>query len=381
MGGYTPPGINKLRTTLLQQEKTNVEKLLEPIKSTWSTKGVTIAADGWTDSQRRPLLNFIAVTESGPMFLKCENTEGKAKTKEYISALLIEVIEKVGSKNVVQVVTDNAANCKAAGLIIEAKYSNIFWTPCVVHTLNLALKNICAAKNDEDENPELKWISDIAGDALQIKNFIMNHGMRLSMFNSFSKLKFLAIADTRFASVIVMLKRFLLLKDSLIQMVISDKWRTYREDDQEKANFVRQKVLDDYWWDQVKYIIDFTDPIYSMLRAADTEKPCLHLIYEMWDSMIEKVKTVIYRKEGKGPLDESEFFNVVNDILQDRWLKSNTPLHCLAHSLNPRYYSEQWLSEDPNRVAPHMDPEISEERNNCLRKLFPVTEELRRVKQ
>jgi len=28
-----------------------------------------------------------------------------------------------------------------------------------------------------------------------------------------------------------------------------------------------------------------------------------------------------------------------------------------------------------------MDPEISEERNNCLRKLFPVTEELRRVKQ
>ena len=119
MGGYTPPGINKLRTTLLQQEKTNVEKLLEPIKSTWSTKGVTIAADGWTDSQRMPLLNFIAVTESGPMFLKCENTEGKAKTKEYISALLIEVIEKVGSKNVVQVVTDNAANCKAAGLIIQ----------------------------------------------------------------------------------------------------------------------------------------------------------------------------------------------------------------------------------------------------------------------
>jgi hypothetical protein len=140
---------------------------------------------------------------------------------------LIEVIEKVGSQNVVQVVNDNAANCKAADLIIEAKYKNIFWTPCVVHTLNLALKNICAAKNDEDENPELKWISDIAGDALQIKNFIMNHGMRLSMFNSFSKLKFLAIADTRFATVIVMLMRFLLFKDSLIQMVISDKWRTY----------------------------------------------------------------------------------------------------------------------------------------------------------
>lgn len=285
MGGYVPPGINKLRTTLLQQEKANVERLLEPIKKTWSTKGVTIAADGWSDSQRRPLINFLAVTKSGPIFLKCENTEGKVKTKEYIVGLLVEVIEKVGPKNVVQVITDNAANCKAAGLIVEAKYKNIFWTPCVVHTLNLALKNICAPKNIEDQNPmfqELQWICDAAGDALTIKNFIMNHGMRLSIFNEYSKLKFLAIADTRFASVIVMLKRFRLLKESLQRMVISDKWTAYKQDDREKARFVRDKILDEDWWADVNYIIDFTDPIYSMLRAADTDKPCLHLIYEMW---------------------------------------------------------------------------------------------------
>jgi len=285
MGGYVPPGINKLRTTLLQQEKANVERLLEPIKKTWSTKGVTIAADGWSDSQRRPLINFLAVTKSGPIFLKCENTEGKVKTKEYIVGLLVEVIEKVGPKNVVQVITDNAANCKAAGLIVEAKYKNIFWTPCVVHTLNLALKNICAPKNIEDQNPmfqELQWICDAAGDALTIKNFIMNHGMRLSIFNEYSKLKFLAIADTRFASVIVMLKRFLLLKESLQKMVISDKWTAYKQDDREKTRFVRDKILDEDWWADVNYIIDFTDPIYSMLRAADTDKPCLHLIYEMW---------------------------------------------------------------------------------------------------
>jgi len=285
MGGYVPPGINKLRTTLLQQEKANVERLLEPIKKTWSTKGVTIAADGWSDSQRRPLINFLAVTKSGPIFLKCENTEGKVKTKEYIVGLLVEVIEKVGPKNVVQVITDNAANCKAAGLIVEAKYKNIFWTPCVVHTLNLALKNICAPKNIEDQNPmfqELQWICDAAGDALTIKNFIMNHGMRLSIFNEYSKLKFLAIANTRFASVIVMLKRFRLLKESLQRMVISDKWTAYKQDDREKARFVRDKILDEDWWADVNYIIDFTDPIYSMLRAADTDKPCLHLIYEMW---------------------------------------------------------------------------------------------------
>lgn len=40
-----------------------------------------------------------------------------------------------------------------------------------------------------------------------------------------------------------------------------------------------------------------------MIRAADTDISCLHLIYEMWDTMIENVKKVIYRhkvKEGNG---------------------------------------------------------------------------------
>jgi len=336
LGGYVPPGYNKLRTTLLQHEKINVERLLQPFKSTWSTKGVTITSDGWTDAQRRPLINFIAITEGGPMFLRAINSEGEVKRKEYIAEKLIAVIEEVGAKNVVQVVTDNAANCKGAGMIVEQKYNRIFWTPCVVHILNLALKNICSAKNNDGENDDLMWIKETVDDAFMIKHFIMNHSMRLSMFNEYSDLKFLAIADTRFASHIVMLKRFLCLKDSLLLIVVSDKWTTYRDDDQGKARFVKGKVLDDLWWDNVKYIVDFTEPIFSMLRAADTDKPSLHLIYEMWDTMIEAVKACIYQHERKPHDEESTFYDIVYAILYDRWLKSNTPLHCLAHSLNPR---------------------------------------------
>ena len=73
-----------------------------------------------------------------------------------------------------------------------------------------------------------------------------------------------------------------------------------------------------------------------MLQVVNTDKPCLHLIYEMWDTMIEKVKTVIFMHENKKEGEESIFYSVVHKILVDRWDKSNTPLHCLAHSLNPR---------------------------------------------
>ena len=83
---------------------------------------------------------------------------------------------------------------KSAGALIEGEYPKIFWTPCVVHTLNLALKNICAAKNIEKNEvtyEECSWITRIADDASFIRVFIMNYSMRLVMFYEFCPLKLL----------------------------------------------------------------------------------------------------------------------------------------------------------------------------------------------
>ncbi|XP_057779725.1 uncharacterized protein LOC130998313 [Salvia miltiorrhiza] len=238
---------------------------------------------------------------------------------------------------------DNARNCAAAGALVEGLYPTIVWTSCVVHTLNLALQNICAAKNIENNQETYalcSWITDVAADASMIKIFIMNHRMRLAIFNQFFSLKLLSIAATRFASIIVMLKRLKLLKRSLSTMVISEQWDSYREDDVEKASLVKMKVLDDLWWDKK-------------------------------NTMIEKVKAAIYKHERIQAQDSSPFYEVVHTILVSRWNKNNTYLHCLAHSLNPRYYSDQWLSEDTSRVPPHRDNEVAKERMKCLKKYFP----------
>ena len=63
--------------------------------------------------------------------------------------MLKDAIKNIGHEKVVQVITDNASVMKSAGALIEGKYPKIFWTPYVIHTLNLVLKNICAAKNTE----------------------------------------------------------------------------------------------------------------------------------------------------------------------------------------------------------------------------------------
>lgn len=148
--GYVPPGPKQLKTTLLQQEKAHIEGMLETIKSTWGKEGVTIVADGWSDVERRPIINILAVTESGPVFLEAINNEDGVKTKEYITDKLISAIENVEPENVIQVITDNDPVCRAAGALVQEKYSHIQWTPSIANTLSLALNNICASKSSED---------------------------------------------------------------------------------------------------------------------------------------------------------------------------------------------------------------------------------------
>ncbi|XP_059638766.1 uncharacterized protein LOC132281045 [Cornus florida] len=328
---------------------------------------------------------------NGPMFLKAVNCEGEFKDKFFISELIKETIQEVGPDDVVQVITDNTPVCRSAGLLVEVQFPKLFWTPCVVHTLNLALKNICAAKNNDANEVvflECHWITTIIDDCMFIKNFIMNHSMRLAMFHENVKLTMLSIADTRFASMIVMLRRFKQIKCGLQEMVMSDFWTSYREDNVQRALTVKTKIVSDDWWRDIDYIINFTEPIYDMLRRADTDIPCLHLVYEMWDSMIAKVKAAIYHHERKQEHEESPFFLVVREILNARWSKSNTPLHCFTHSLNPSYhfvtskfYSTQWLQEAPNRVPPHRDQEISSLKENCFQRYFTNDMERRKIKE
>eukprot|EP01018_Ginkgo_biloba_P010454 Gb_26948 [translate_table: standard] len=156
--GYKTPSFEKVRTTLLTKEKSLVEQNIEPIRASLQTIGVSIVSDGWTDVRNMPLINVIVVCPNCSMFLNAVDCNGELKDGTFIANILIDAIERVGPSNVVQVITDNASVCKAVGLLVEARYENIFWTPCVVHSLNLILKKIS----------KIEWIKKIIDEAKEI---------------------------------------------------------------------------------------------------------------------------------------------------------------------------------------------------------------------
>jgi len=49
----------------------------------------------------------------------------------------------------------------------------------------------------------------------------------------------------------------------------------------------------------------FYSPIYDALRKIDTDMTTLYLVYEMWDSMIENVRKVIFQHERKIEVEHS----------------------------------------------------------------------------
>ena len=57
----------------------------------------------------------------------------------------------------------------------------------------------------------------------------------------------------------------------------------------------------------------------------------------------------------------------------DRWTNFNTPLHTLAHALNPKYYDEELIAQsNGKRKAPHQDREVANGVKKALLRMFPA---------
>ena len=132
--------------------------------------------------------------------------------------------------------------------------------------MNLALKSIAS---------DVTWIGNLIDDARHIWNFVQNHTNALTIYKQYTQLSLLKIADTRFASSFIMLKRLREVKAALGAMVISDLWSFWRKTDHAASKRVKDIVLDDGWWERVDLTIKIMGPTISLLWFADMDHTIL----------------------------------------------------------------------------------------------------------
>ncbi len=80
----------------------------------------------------------------------------------YIHSCIKQAIKDVRLPNVVQVVIDNARNCKLIDRIIIVEYTHIVWSLCVTHQLDLMV----------EDNGKHNWVKEMLNIARSMVTFV-----------------------------------------------------------------------------------------------------------------------------------------------------------------------------------------------------------------
>ena len=123
---------------------------------------------------------------------------------------------------------------------------------------------------------DYKWIGALYKKGKYMIRFITNHNNAHDIFRSHSKLELLKIAKTRFASYYLTFRRLLKVREALASMVSSESWQVLKDratstSDRRQFQEVEDTVLDDHFRASVKYVLQFTKPIYIMIQSADID--------------------------------------------------------------------------------------------------------------
>ncbi|XP_057755684.1 uncharacterized protein LOC130974860 [Arachis stenosperma] len=355
--GYKPPSYHELRETQLKKAVNNVDEMLTEFKAEWKRTGCSIMSDGWTDKKRHSICNFLVNSPKGTVFLYSLDTSDISKTTDKVVKMLEDAVEFVGEENVVQIVTDNAANYKAAGERMMETRKSLYWTPCAAHCIDLIL---------EDFEKNLKVHETTIKNGRKITTFIYSRSMLISMLRNFTKGKDLVRPGaTRFATAYLTLTCLHDNKGPLMTMFTSADWKTTKVASTPEGIRVQNMALDSRLWKNIVICLKAAAPLITVLRLVDSnEKPAMGFIFEGMRNAKETIKT------NFGCVKKS--YEPIWEIIDGRWESQlHRPLHAAAYYLNPHYHYE------PNFMVDDADIKIG--LYSCLKKLVPNQEERKKV--
>ncbi|GBG76184.1 hypothetical protein CBR_g21933 [Chara braunii] len=217
------PSYTDMRTRLLDEIYHEIAERVAPKKAKWKLIGCTMMTDGATTRSYKPIINFIAAGEDGPVLISIVDMSERDKTRVALAELWEEVIRDINVKHVNAYCTDNAyANKVAAQRLQEhpdRDISRIPWLPCAAHCLSLLLRDIT----------RFSWVRPILKNTYKVVMFFKNIHKALSYHRSFKEqgqLELIRPCDTRFGSAYQMVEQ-LTNQERVLRMVVgSVRWRS-----------------------------------------------------------------------------------------------------------------------------------------------------------
>ena len=323
--GYRPPSYHEARVPLLGKAVEQVNKIKEKHEAAWKQYGCTLMSDGWTDRRDRHLINFLVNSPEGTFFLESVDASSEVHDAPMLADLLQQRIDLIGRDKVVQVVTDNGANYKAACKLLMERIPTLFWTPCAAHCLDLMLEDI----------GKMKEFSKPIARARQVTTFIYRHGRLLdAMREKTGGRDLVRPGVTRFATAFLTLRSLHTHKDALKFLFVSDDWTKSKLARTEAGKKVHDTILSTEFWNSVEDCLRASQPLIVLLRIVDgDERPAMPEVQFCMEYAKKKIK------ENFPIRGKADLLKRILAIIDKRWEdQMDQPLYGAALYLNPNKY-------------------------------------------
>ena len=309
--GIKGPSGYQIGGVYLDEEVQETEAYINTLKEKWPEYGCTIMCDGWSSRTKKPIINFMIYSDRNMIYHTSIDTTNKIKNANYIFSLMDKVVEEVGESNVVQVVTDNEPNFKAAGKLLMDRRKHLFWSPCAAHCLDLMLEDI----------GNMKSIKSTLNDAKSITSFIYNSQKVVNLMKQYTNdRELLRPGITRFATEYIALESLIRHQIELKRMCTTNEWVEFNREKNRRglASKVADLILTDRFWQRAAEVMLVMEPLVLLLKTVDQDKkPTLAVIYQGMDMVKLSIKDNVSNWK--------KYWNVI----EDRW---DRQLHAHLHA-------------------------------------------------
>ncbi|KAG8374724.1 hypothetical protein BUALT_Bualt10G0025700 [Buddleja alternifolia] len=323
------PSFEELKGWISKDKLITMQKYVEEIKISWETTGCSILLDTWTDSQDRKLINILVNCPKGAIYLKSYDISTLMRDVDAMQLFIEEVIQDVGIKNVVQIITNSMSIfMEVVGQQIMAKHKHIFWTIGVSTCIELMLKKF----------KTMNRIRKVLGKAESIAKFIHNHA---------TTLKDLGVSDfihnpinpSKVRSIVsyLTLENTLSKKDILECFFASDDWKTSNLSNSPEGERVAALVRSSSFWNRATVAMKASSPLLHELHLLKgNNKPQTGYIYEK----IDQLKETIEEKLERNVSHYMPFWEAIDEIWNNYFHSS---LFSAGYYLNPiLFYSNNF---------------------------------------
>ncbi|KAL6873882.1 hypothetical protein ACP4OV_013964 [Aristida adscensionis] len=315
---------------ILQMQLRDVEQHERALREHWEISGCTVILDSWKSQCGKCFMSVLVHCSKGMLFLKSMDISTIIADVDELASMLCSVVEYIGVRNIVQVITNDASpHMQAAEHAVLKKHNqSFFFTLCADHCIDLLLKQIAA-----DDH-----VKEVLMKASRITRFIYGHEQAMGLkalyigsgeIISNSNLKYVAMFKT--------LERLVIEKENLMEMFRS---RDACDDLSSASLFghIRELIqTDEAFWCAASLIVRLTHPLFSFLDKLKHDNCPVGVLYDAMDWAKEEIKQNLGHEHDK--------YWVMIDHIWDNYLHS--PVHAAGYFFNPRiFYTDKYCHDD-----------------------------------